>query len=790
MDAYNPRMPLKTRQPERLYPARAAIAYALALASVAIGCDQGSKASDASTPECDGGKCHVSPLHADAGSDASTEMMVSQDDAGTEASFPDSAIPEATDAGLPEDCRQDSDCNDQLYCNGKEQCLPRTPGSDIKTCMRAVLLPCADRACDERTHCDCSDPDRDGDNCPIPGCVKPGQHADCDDNDGARSPETTETCDPDADKKKYRDGAHHDEDCDPTTFGQRDVDGDGFVDARCANQDPRYGFLISGQDCDDDELGIGKGQEEICDGIDNDCDGRIDEVYGTPTGKRHTYYRDKDGDAHGDENEPLETLCNNPPPGYTYESDDCDDDDRLINPGREDICNGKDDDCLGGIDDPLVEGGLLFDEPFDGITDFECKGEDGWKVEHCPELRLDCNMNYHDACETRATSMNNCHACGKQCVFSCGEESCDEVAEISIGFGHACANTSEGNVACWGKNSDGQLANDLTYGASRPVIAKDIRGVRSIAAGYSHTCAVIGDDSTLYCWGSNAQTELGTGNTEAKSEFARPVRGVEGGSMTAVVSVALGAEHTCAIYGSGRLACWGLGSDGRLADGYTDEQSHAPQQAYRAAGNAEIQDARQVVAGYAHSCIVTTANSVECWGDNTGGQLGDDSMVPNAAYAIAVAGLPEVESLVAGDYFTCALAAGTVYCWGYNEDGQLGHESDESDDVPTPIAGLSDVKAIAAGSSFACALNTAGEVSCWGSNYGDERGEAEPGPTPERIVELPSVSALSAGGLNACAIADNQEALCWGENIYGQLGIGTTAPTLVPTPIKPLEPAP
>ncbi len=123
--------------------------------------------------------------------------------------------------------------------------------------------------------------------------------------------------------------------------GDLDRDGDGYP-AR--------------EDCDDANFARNAGATEICDGIDNDCDHKID------NGVQKTYYVDKDGDGFGSSDAEEGTIkgCT-VPPGYALDNTDCDDSDRSIKPGTPELCNGRDDDC-----DQVVDEG--FDEDGDGFS--------------------------------------------------------------------------------------------------------------------------------------------------------------------------------------------------------------------------------------------------------------------------------------------------------------------------------------------------------------------------------------------------------------------------------------
>ncbi len=102
-------------------------------------------------------------------------------------------------------------------------------------------------------------------------------------------------------------------------------------------------------DCDDEDPAIHPDAEELCDGIDNDCDGEVD---GDPVDGT-LWYQDADGDGYGQPSSML-NACSQPS-GYAQLGDDCDDDDAAVNPGAEDLCDDKDNDCDGETDEDALD---------------------------------------------------------------------------------------------------------------------------------------------------------------------------------------------------------------------------------------------------------------------------------------------------------------------------------------------------------------------------------------------------------------------------------------------------
>ena len=179
---------------------------------------------------------------------------------------------------------------------------------------------------------------------------------------------------------------------------------------------------------------------------------------------------------------------------------------------------------------------------------------------------------------------------------------------------------------------------------------------------------------------------------------------------------------------------------------------------------------------------------MECWGDNVEGEVGDGTTTTKTT-PVFVSGLSRgVVAISAGVQHTCALtSAGGVECWGENDHGELGDGRTAEERVTTPVdvSGLSSgVVAISAGGFHTCALTSAGGVKCWGYDGDGEIGDGTTvdKTTPTDVSGLSSgVAAISAGDKHTCALTSSGGAKCWGENLYGELGDGTTTNKTTPT---------
>ena len=276
-------------------------------------------------------------------------------------------------------------------------------------------------------------------------------------------------------------------------------------------------------------------------------------------------------------------------------------------------------------------------------------------------------------------------------------------SSIAAGYSHSCALRTDGTVVCWGAD---HLQDVKTPPAGT---------FTTISTQSAHTCA-LRVDGTVVCWGRNSY-----------GESTPPA-----GSFTAV---AAGDSHTCGLRTDGAVECWGTDLFG---------QSTPPAGSFTA-----------VAAGSNHTCGLRTDGTVACWGsvyfDPPTGTFtaltGRCGLRTNGTVECWVSfGLvPEgrFTALASGGLHSCGLKSnGAVACWGLNEAGQA-----------TPPGGA--FTAVATGWIHSCGVRTDGTVECWG--YDDGRTTPPDG----------TFTAVSATR-HSCGLKTDQTVECWGNNISGE----------------------
>jgi len=246
--------------------------------------------------------------------------------------------------------------------------------------------------------------------------------------------------------------------------------------------------------------------------------------------------------------------------------------------------------------------------------------------------------------------------------------------------------------------------------------------------------------------------------------------------------LSVGMEHTCAITLAGGIKCWGGNNWGQLGDDTTTERL-TPVDVLNLPNGVKA-----VSAGGIFSCALTADGGVKCWGGNFHGGIGDDT-VTDRHTPVDVIGLSSgAQALDTGLEHACVLTtAGGVKCWGSNSNGQLGDGTNTDRYTPVDVMGLtSGVIAISVGSRHTCAITDEGIVKCWGDNSFGQLGDGATTDrnTPVDVTGLTEgVQMISAGGYSTCAVTSVGGAKCWGFNHYGQVGDGTTLDRSTPVDV-------
>ena len=361
-----------------------------------------------------------------------------------------------------------------------------------------------------------------------------------------------------------------------------------------------------------------------------------------------------------------------------------------------------------------------------------------------------------------------------------GKKSVQPLVGLSVGGAHVCALGKQQKLSCWGFNYQGQIGTNDKFRSNKPQRLKSLSAVSQFSAGYRHTCATSGGKA--YCWGSNFNGELGNGKVEAGSTYLPVPNPQKVLDLTGVTEAKAGVDYSCAIHGGGSVSCWGKNTLGQLGNGNRSTKvSPTP--------TPIDQGARALALGEEHVCVLLADGSVRCWGANAYGQLGNGTTSLWSPGAVDV-NLPiAAKQISAGFRHTCALLVDNrMFCWGDNRLGQLGDGSKKSRATPKVVAGISGVKSIGIGGRTSCAVDGKKKARCWGSNQSGMlgNGQKKSKAKPTEVKNLKKVAQVAVGHVSACARLKNGAAKCWGDNWSGQLGNGNTKSQTKPVSVKKL----
>ena len=395
-----------------------------------------------------------------------------------------------------------------------------------------------------------------------------------------------------------------------------------------------------------------------------------------------------------------------------------------------------------------------------------------------------------------ALSTGRAHSCA---IFNDGSVKCWG----SNGFGE---------LGVGDTNDRGYKLDDM--GDKLPVVDLGAgKTTKAMALGSYHTCALLNDDS-VKCWGYNIDGQLGLGDMLERggqpSDMGDNLPAVDLGAGKTAKAIAAGGSHTCALLNDDSIKCWGYNGNGQLGLGDDDDRGDGPNEMgdkLLAVDLGAGKLPKSIAAGGDQTCAIVTGDSIKCWGDNSYGQLGlgdNDSRgdLPNQmGDVLAAVSLGEKKTVVVvevgGDHSCALLNDKTVKCWGYNANGRLGigdglnrgdNTNELGDFLPAVEFGTGKTaKGLTVGNEHSCALLNDDTIKCWGDNGVGQLGLGDTmprgGSSGQMGDMLPAVNlgaasaakAIHNGAEHTCALLATGAVKCWGWNGNGQLGLGDTA---------------
>jgi alpha-tubulin suppressor-like RCC1 family protein len=347
-----------------------------------------------------------------------------------------------------------------------------------------------------------------------------------------------------------------------------------------------------------------------------------------------------------------------------------------------------------------------------------------------------------------------------------------DVQSVAAGQTSTCAVLATGDVDCWG---------EITVGASTTV-ATPVQGLSNVSSvtvggpeggvgGTGFACAL--ENGEVDCWGVNTDGQLGN-DTTTTSNTPVQVQQLTGTAL----SIAAGGQFACALISGGTVNCWGLNTSGQLGNGTTTEATTAT--TVMVAADTPLSGVQGIAAGQAVACALISGGTVDCWGSNQDKALGAGVTGATSLYAVPVQGVQSVTGIAAGAGHVCVSLSGTVECWGLNTDGQLGDGSTTTSATPVPAQGITTATWIGAGAENTCAVLQGGTVECWGLNTDGQlgNGEVTTSPLPVQVKNLSDAQTVVVGEQHVCSLLTTQGVDCWGSNNAGQVGIGQAGGSL------------
>ncbi len=373
------------------------------------------------------------------------------------------------------------------------------------------------------------------------------------------------------------------------------------------------------------------------------------------------------------------------------------------------------------------------------------------------------------------------------------------IKDISAGSGNTCLVDSTDSVYCWGSHYMGATGDGKTSDSTKesdddllsPQSTVSNLVTSKISSG-QRLNLVITKEGDLFGWGSNEYGQLNQDSTEA---VPAPINIKFPGKVSAVEVNPYGA---CAINKDDNkiYCCGGYNDSGQIGDGSIDstiKKIYKPNPI-----KSDLTFSAISSTGGFTNCGLSTDNKLICWGRNGSGEIGiaDHKDVPTPTEVKKPNGVNKIIKVSAGERHICIISdANDLYCWGDNTYGQLGNGTKIQSDTPQLVENIKFADVVAVG-GLTCGIDiTKNNVYCWGTNtrggsLGD--GETIASDTPIKVslpqdltfVKILAYNLNLNNPNNICVLSNNGSAYCWGRNEYGILGNGTRDVAPLPTLVK------
>ena len=570
-----------------------------------------------------------------------------------------------------------------------------------------------------------------------------------------------------------------------------DADGDSYMDSSCG-----------GQDCDDDDDAIHPDADEICNGVDDDCNDQIDDA---PTDSVELYL-DTDGDGYGADAMAMDGCASSPPTNYVVDGGDCNDDDAAIHPMATETCDQVDNDCDTGTDEN-ISGMFWPDTDMDGFGASDatavtaCPGSGAWvnNADDCDDGDAAINPTtpwYPDSDEDgfgdpAGTPMTRCEA-PTDIVRVANSSDCDDTtAEIHPDAEELCNGIDD--------NCSGTADDDATNDRVMECAANPLFESACVAPpAHPETCVCV-DSATGDCdrfAGNGCEVDLLTSDEHCgQCGVVCPLSQAcqAGTCVDAPIETIFGATYgTCVVRAYDRFQCWG--SDRwNLFPTLEGHQVRAATNDLGVEGSV-IDFAGDFGRDNAHHCVILQQDAeanLFCWGSSRFGEVGLGDMEDVATPTQVAPSIHNFAQVDLADSVSIARTdSGTVLTWGDNTHGALGRAGEATQ--PGEVALPDNSIWVAAGGQWsdatACSVVADGRVFCWGSDFegrvGDGNGLGGVTPTPVLVPGATALSDVKKVELNeraACALQNDGQLYCWGNGTWNGLGTNTTTAQLVAT---------